>query len=70
LKRLLIDPLIMSQTKGLTNGLSKIWMTNKISSTLIIPIDTARKYELNEPSQVTVEKRPDLNDILIKKLEI
>lgn len=60
----------MSQTKGLTKGLSKVWMTNKVSATLIIPIDIARKYELNESSHVIVEERPDLNGILIRKLEI
>ena len=60
----------MSQTKGLTKGLSKVWMTNKVSATLIIPIDIARKYELNESSHVIVEERPDLNGILIRKLEL
>jgi bifunctional DNA-binding transcriptional regulator/antitoxin component of YhaV-PrlF toxin-antitoxin module len=60
----------MSQTKGLTKGLSKVWMTNKVSATLIIPIDIARKYELNESSHVVVEERPDLNGILIRKVEL
>ena len=59
----------MSQTKGLTKGLSKVWMTNKVSATLIIPIDIAKKYELNESSHVIVEERPDFNGILIRKLE-
>lgn len=60
----------MQQSKGLTKGLSKVWMTNKVSATLIIPIDIARKYELNESSHVIVEERPDLNGILIRKLEL
>ena len=60
----------MRQTKGLTKGLSKVWMTNKVSATLIIPIDIAKKYELNESSHVIVEERPDLNGILIRKLEL
>jgi hypothetical protein len=60
----------MQQAKGLTKGLSKVWMTNKVSSTLIIPTEIAKKYGLNEPSHVVVEERPDLNGILIKKLEI
>jgi bifunctional DNA-binding transcriptional regulator/antitoxin component of YhaV-PrlF toxin-antitoxin module len=60
----------MQQAKGLTKGLSKVWMTNKVSATLIIPIDIAKKYELNESSHVVVEERPDLNGILIRKLEL
>ena len=60
----------MQQTKGLTKGISKVWMTNRISATLIIPTDIARKYELNESSHVIVEERPDLNGILIRKLEL
>jgi bifunctional DNA-binding transcriptional regulator/antitoxin component of YhaV-PrlF toxin-antitoxin module len=60
----------MQQSKGLTKGLSKVWMTNKVSATLIIPIDIAKKYELNESSHVIVEERPDLNGILIRKLEL
>ena len=60
----------MQQSKGLTKGLSKVWMTNKVSATLIIPIDIAKKYELNESSHVIVEERPDLNGILIRKLEV
>jgi bifunctional DNA-binding transcriptional regulator/antitoxin component of YhaV-PrlF toxin-antitoxin module len=60
----------MQQAKGLTKGLSKVWMTNKVSATLIIPIDIAKKYELNESSHVIVEERPDLNGILIRKLEL
>jgi hypothetical protein len=59
----------MQQTKGLTKGLSKVWMTNKVSATLIIPIEIAKKYELDESSTVVVEERPDLNGILIRKLE-
>jgi bifunctional DNA-binding transcriptional regulator/antitoxin component of YhaV-PrlF toxin-antitoxin module len=59
----------MPQAKGPIEGLSKVWLTNKISATLIIPIDIARKYDLNEPSHVVVEERPEEKGILIKKLE-
>jgi hypothetical protein len=45
-------------------------MTNKVSATLIIPRDIAKKYELNESSHVIVEERPELNGILIRKLEL
>jgi hypothetical protein len=60
----------MSITKGTAKGLSKVWLTNKISATLIIPIDIARKYDLNEPSHVVVEERPEEKGILIKKLDL
>ncbi|MGI8833054.1 MAG: hypothetical protein ACR2IS_10515 [Nitrososphaeraceae archaeon] len=49
-----------------TKGLSKVWLINKLSATLIIPIDIARKHGLAEPSHVVVEEHPE--GILIKKL--
>lgn len=48
--------------------ISKIFLTNKLSATLIIPIELARKHGLNEPSHVTVEETPQ--GILIRKLEV
>ena len=48
--------------------ISKIFLLNKISATLIIPISIARKYELSESSHVVVEEVPD--GILIRKLEV
>ena len=56
------------QSKTMSKGLSKVWLTNKVSATLIIPIDIAKKYELNDSSHVIVEERPDLDGILIRKL--
>lgn len=44
------------------------FLSGKISATLIIPIDTARKYGLDQPSNVVVEERDD--GILIKKVEV
>ena len=44
------------------------FLSGRLSSTLIIPIETARKYGLDQPSNVIVEERED--GILIKKLEI
>jgi hypothetical protein len=44
------------------------FLSGKLSSTLIIPIATARKYGLDEPANVVVEERPE--GILIRKLEI
>jgi hypothetical protein len=48
--------------------IAKIFLINKLSATLIIPIDIARKYGLNQASHVTVEETP--YGILIKKLDL
>lgn len=48
--------------------ISKIFLLNKLSATLIIPISIARKYDLNESSHVIVEEIPE--GILIRKLVI
>jgi hypothetical protein len=45
----------------------KTFLSGKLSATLIIPIETARKYGLQDPSHVIVEERPD--GILIRKVE-
>jgi hypothetical protein len=54
----------MSQFKKVTH----VFLSGKLSSTLIIPIDTARKYGLDKPSNVVVEEGDD--GILIKPVEI
>ena len=54
----------MSQFKKVTH----VFLSGKLSSTLIIPIDTARKYGLDRPANVIVEERED--GILIKPVEI
>ena len=46
---------------------TKIFLTNRISATLIIPIELARKHGLNEPTHVVVEEIPE--GILIRKLQ-
>jgi hypothetical protein len=54
----------MSEFKKIT----RIFLSGKLSSTLIIPIDIARKQGLDKPTNVTVE---EMNDgIFIRKLEI
>ena len=37
-------------------GISKIFLINKLSATLIIPIEIARKYGLDKPVNVIVEE--------------
>ena len=48
--------------------ITHVFLSGKLSSTIIIPIDTARKYGLDKPSNVVVEERED--GILIKPVEI
>jgi len=61
-----------SQIKSKTNinkrEIIKTWLTGQKSCTLIIPRETARKYELDEPSHVIVEETPA--GILIRKLDL
>jgi hypothetical protein len=47
--------------------ITKIYLTNKVSATLIIPIEIARRKGLDHPSHVQVEEVPE--GILIRKLE-
>lgn len=54
----------MSDFKKITHT----FLSGKLSSTLIIPIETARKYGLDKPSNVIVEEMDD--GILIKKIEV
>jgi hypothetical protein len=48
--------------------IAPIFLSNKISSTLIIPISIARRYGLDKPSHVILEEKEE--GILIKKLNI
>jgi hypothetical protein len=54
----------MSDIKKVTHT----FLSGRLSATLVIPIDTARKYGLERPANVVVEERDD--GILIRKLEI
>ena len=44
------------------------FLSGKLSATLVIPIDIARRHGLNQPSQVVVEETE--NGILIRKLDL
>lgn len=54
----------MSELKKVTHT----FLSGRLSATLIIPIDTARKYGLDRPANVVVEEKDE--GILIRKLEI
>lgn len=44
------------------------FLSGRLSSTLIIPIETARKYGLDQPSNVIVEEREE--GILVRKVMV
>jgi hypothetical protein len=48
--------------------ITKIFLSNRISATLIIPIEIARRHGLEKPSHVIVEERPE--GILVRRLDI
>jgi hypothetical protein len=47
---------------------TKIFLSGKLSATLVIPIEIARRHGLERPAHVVVEERPE--GILIRKLEV
>jgi hypothetical protein len=48
--------------------ITSVFLTGKVSATMVIPIETARKYGLVEGSHITVKKTP--SGILIQKLNV
>jgi hypothetical protein len=54
----------MQQGKHITST----FLSGKLSATLVIPIDIARRQGLEQPSQVVVEETE--NGILIRKLDL
>jgi hypothetical protein len=54
----------MSCTKKITST----FLSGRLSATIIIPIDLARKHGLNTPSDVVVEDTE--NGILIRKIDM
>ena len=44
------------------------FLSGRLSATLIIPIDVARKYGIDQPTNVIVEEKPE--GILIRKVEV
>jgi hypothetical protein len=59
---------ISKNPERLNKKVVPIFLSNKISSTLIIPIVLARRFGLDRPSHVVLEEKED--GIFIKKLEI
>jgi hypothetical protein len=48
--------------------ITKIFLSGRISATLIIPIEMARRYGLEKAAHVVIEETPQ--GILIRKLEV
>jgi hypothetical protein len=61
---LMISEPIMTEIKDVT----RTFLTGKLSATLVIPIEIARRNGLEKPTHVIVEERPE--GILIRKLVI
>ncbi len=55
---------IMNEYKKITHT----FLSGRLSTTLIIPIDIARKYGIDKPANVVVEERDE--GIMIRKLQI
>jgi hypothetical protein len=55
-------------TKLNYNRITHIFISGKASSTLIIPINIARKYGLDKPTDVIIEELSD--GILVKKISL
>jgi len=53
----------MNEIKKVTHT----FLSGRLSATLIIPIDTARRYGLDKPANVVVEEKEE--GILIRKVQ-
>jgi hypothetical protein len=49
-------------------NITHTYLSGKFSTTLIIPIEIARKYRIDKPSNVVVEETKE--GILIKRLDL
>lgn len=57
-----------SVTNEQRKKITSIFLTGKVSATMVIPIDIARRYGLGDGSHVIVEEVP--SGILLRKIEI
>jgi hypothetical protein len=48
--------------------ITSTFLSGKLSATLVIPIDIARRHGLNQPSEVLVEETEE--GILIRKIDV
>jgi hypothetical protein len=59
---------IQQKTSTERKKVTSIFTSGKVSATMVIPIDTAKRYGLADGSHVTIEELPD--GILLRKLQI
>ena len=64
----LINEKTKSNQKQIEKKIAPIFLLNGLSSTVIIPIEFARKYGIDKRTHVTLEDTN--NGILIRKLEV
>jgi hypothetical protein len=57
-----------SVTNEQRKKITSIFLTGKVSATMVIPIDIARRHGLGDGSHVIVEEVP--SGILLRKIEI
>ena len=57
---------VMNEKQEIEKFICPIFLSNKVSASIIIPKDLARKYEINQPCHVTLTDTQ--NGILIRKL--
>ncbi|HEY9385851.1 MAG TPA: AbrB/MazE/SpoVT family DNA-binding domain-containing protein [Nitrososphaeraceae archaeon] len=57
-----------NQTNNNKKEIIKTWLAGSCSCTLVIPKEFAKEYELDKPSHVVIEQRPE--GILIRKIEL
>ena len=53
---------------GLNRKITSTFLSGKLSATIVIPIDIARKHGLNRPSEVIVEDTEE--GLLIRKINL
>lgn len=58
----------MQENKKLKKKLTTTYLSGKLSTTIIIPIEIARRFGIDKPSYVSVEETPE--GILVKKVNI
>ncbi len=59
---------VKQKTSTERKKVTSIFTSGRVSATMVIPIDTAKRYGLADGSHVTIEEIPD--GILIRKLQI
>lgn len=65
--KILTEKVFTSRTATLKK-ITHTFLSGKVSATVILPIDIARKYGLDKPSNVVVEEKEE--GILIRRIDV